>query len=345
MSAPVQDVPLDARAPRPELLGKTVIDVIDADGIVRERFRFPQSKSPITIGRSMTCDVTIDDPYVAPMHAILEITPSGTARVSDTGSISGIVVGGKQHRSASGVALPDERFRIGRSTVRVRTAEGALPPELVEGKPRKRPFAHPIVWATIFGAAVAGHAIYERWLGAPQDLLTDAVAGVLLPFSLLGGWIAAWSLLTRIIRAQWRFAQHAAIAFGVTLLYELADEATMFGFFVNGMRAPGWLGVATGVMAFSLLSALHLQQVSSLARSKVTIAVLLMPMLVGGGFFWLSNSLDRRGLIRSEAALRLYPPNLRLRHAEPVGELFKRAVDLRAKADRRSGETAKDAEE
>jgi hypothetical protein len=166
MSAPLQEVPLDARAPRPELLGKTVIDVINADGIVRERFRFPQSKSPITIGRSITCDVTIDDPYVAPMHAILEITPSGTARVSDTGSINGIVVGGKQHRSASGVALPDERFRIGRSTVRVRTAEGALPPELVEGKPRKRPFAHPILWATIFGAAVAAHAIYERWRAA-----------------------------------------------------------------------------------------------------------------------------------------------------------------------------------
>jgi pSer/pThr/pTyr-binding forkhead associated (FHA) protein len=330
---------------RPELLGRTVIDVIDADGVVRERFRFPVTKSPITIGRSISCDVTVDDPYVAPMHAILEITPSGTARVSDTGSINGIMVDGKRHRSASGVALPNERLQIGRSTVRVRTAEAVLEPERVEQAPRKSRVVSPVVLSVAFAIAVAAYAIYERWLGAPQDLLTDAMAGVLYPFSLLGGWIAGWSLLTRIIRAEWRFAQHAAVALGVTLLYELVTEAGSLAFFVGGMRAPSWAGVVIGLAGCSLLLALHLQQASTLARAKVTVAALLVPLLLGGGFVWVTARLDRQGLIRSEAALRLYPPGLRLRPAEPVGDFFKRAVDLRGKADRRSGDTAKDAED
>jgi pSer/pThr/pTyr-binding forkhead associated (FHA) protein len=337
--------PLQAPFQRPELLGKTVIDVIDADGIVRERLRFAEAKSPITIGRSITCDVTVDDPYVAPMHAILEITPSGTARVSDTGSINGIVVDGRRHRSASGVALPNERLQIGRSTIRVRTAEGALEPERVEQEARKPRLAGPVVLAVCFGILVAAHAVYERWLGAPPDLLTDAAAGVLYPFSLIGGWIAAWSLLTRIIRAEWRFAQHAAIALGVTLLYELIREAATLGFFAAGTRAPGAAGIIMGLVAFSLLLALHLRQASRLAPPKVTIAALLVPLLLGGAVVWVTNRLDQQGLGRSEAALRLYPPQLRLRPAEPVGDFFKRAIDLRAKADRRSGETAKDADD
>ncbi len=337
--------PLEAHPKWPELLGKTIIDVLDASGVVIERYRFPQTKSPITIGRSITCDVTIDDPYVAPMHAILEITPSGTARVSDTGSANGIVIDGKRHRSASGVVLPDERLQIGRSTVRVRTSEGVLEAERRDDEPAPSRSADPVTLAVVFAFAVAGHAVYERWLGAPQDLLAEAATGVLYPFSLLGGWIAGWSLLTRIIRSEWRFAQHAATALGVTLLYDLLKEVSALGFFASGTRAPVLVGMAIVLVCGSLLIWLHLGQASRLAARKVIIAAVLVPLLFGGGFAWVANRIDQQALTRTETALRLFPPQLRLRPAEPVSDYFKRAIDLRNQADRSTGETAKDVEE
>ncbi len=328
-----------------EPLGQTVIDVIDQTGVVRERLRFPETKSPITIGRSISCDVAVDDPYVAPMHAILEITPSGTTRVSDTGSINGIVVDGKRHRSASGVALANERLQIGRSTIRVRTAEATLEPERAEIAPRGRRWNDAGVLSIAFGIMVAMHAVYERWLGAPQDLVADAAAGVLVPFTLLGGWIASWSLLTRIIRAEWRFAQHAAIALGMTMVYELTKEATAFGFFAGGARAPGFVGLGIGLAAATTTIALHLGRASTLTPLKITTAALIVPLVIAGGAAVVVDRVDRQGALRAQSALRVYPPNLRFRSAEPVGDFFKRAVDLRVTADRRRGETATDAEE
>jgi FHA domain len=329
---------------RREPLGFTVVDVIDGDGVVRERIRFAKAKSPISIGRSLTCDVVVDDAYVAPVHAILEITPSGTVRVSDAGSRNGIVVAGVRHRSASGVALVDECLQLGRSTIRVRTAEGALEPERIDGPPVASRRLRPTVWAAVFGTAVGTHVVYENWLGAPQDLVMAVVTGFATLAALLAGWIAAWSLLTRVLRTEWRFAEHAAIAFGVMALHEFVGEALNLGFFVSGRRVPGWALPCLGLLVLGLVFALHLAQASSLARRKALAAALIAPLCLGGGFFWVANQLDRDGFVRAEAGLRLYPPALRLSVAEPVGEFFTRAAALRSKADKRSGET-KDAED
>jgi len=104
-----------------------VVDVLDRDG--RARVTLPVRHWPITVGRAVTCDIVLDDPYVAPQHAAIH-EHEGGLQLTVGETVNGVWL--KRRRVAAGerteLAAGDV-VQIGGTRVRVRRAADTLAAE------------------------------------------------------------------------------------------------------------------------------------------------------------------------------------------------------------------------
>ena len=104
-----------------------VVDILDRDG--RARVTLPVRHWPVTIGRAITCDIVLDDPYVAPQHATLGEHEGGLQlTVGDTVNGAWLrkrrVTAGERAELAAGDVV-----QVGGTRLRVRRAADALAAE------------------------------------------------------------------------------------------------------------------------------------------------------------------------------------------------------------------------
>lgn len=87
---------------------------------------------PLVFGRDPRCDVVLEDPAVAPRHAVVQRTPRGV-EVMDLGPPGGLLLDGTPVRK--GIVGPGRAVRIGASTltfdVRDELARAGAPPPAV----------------------------------------------------------------------------------------------------------------------------------------------------------------------------------------------------------------------
>jgi two-component system, NtrC family, response regulator AtoC len=74
-------------------------------------------RGQLTIGRSPSCDISIDQPSISRQHAILHLEPS--LRVQDLGSANGTVVRGQRLEGKTVDVVPGDTIEIGRSILLV----------------------------------------------------------------------------------------------------------------------------------------------------------------------------------------------------------------------------------
>lgn len=77
--------------------------------------------APVTIGRDPDCDLTLDDEYASPRHALLKPSAAGVWTVEDLGSTNGTFLGAARVMGPAVVAVGSV-IRVGRTTVGVRDA-------------------------------------------------------------------------------------------------------------------------------------------------------------------------------------------------------------------------------
>src|SRR5262245_50072860 len=153
-----------------EAVTAVIVEVLDGHGRVhaRERLSLTADRRTFTVGRSAAADVILDDPFVAGLHAAIEVTPDGLVRATDLGSVNGIVVKAKRHRQAQALELPDGLVQVGRTHLRVRTHAERLAAERPDhaGDSRVSRIAYP---AALLCTLFVG---YFNWLTAPWDPAT-----------------------------------------------------------------------------------------------------------------------------------------------------------------------------
>src|SRR5689334_13694031 len=71
----------------------------------------------LTIGRSQTCDIRIDQPAISRQHAVLHVGP--TLRIEDLGGANGTVVRGEHIVGKIVTVAPGDTIEIGRSILLV----------------------------------------------------------------------------------------------------------------------------------------------------------------------------------------------------------------------------------
>ena len=87
----------------------------------RHRIAATGDEAEATVGRSAVCDVVLDDPFVAAVHARIRVDSAGRVTVTDLGSLNGTEVGGVHLRGEPALVGPDGLLRLGRTRLRVRS--------------------------------------------------------------------------------------------------------------------------------------------------------------------------------------------------------------------------------
>jgi FHA domain len=316
-----------------------VVEVLSGHHRVRARHRFAPAgdETSCTVGRSVTCDVVLDDPFVAAVHARIRVDAEGRVTVTDLESVNGVEIAGRRRHGGEPAELDGGGvFRVGHTRLRVRTAREVVAPE--------RPDRSESSWwsrgaelkALAAGVVVSiAVTVFEVWTGTtqPRELSTALVNTLLTLLGLSGLWIALWALASRVAFGESRWLRHATI---VALAYAASTVVTGLLSVVNGALGlhlpsavnPALLGITVAVA----LSA-HLVNASPMrARFALTIGVTI-PAVIIAAVLWT----QARGQNRSPSYIgdrdMIVPPALVMRRGESLERFATDLTALRGKAD------------
>jgi hypothetical protein len=318
-----------------------VVEVLDGHGRVQARHRLASvgSEAHCTVGRSVTCDVVLDDPFVATVHARITVDASGAVTVTDLGSVNGLEVAGRRLFGQEPVRLPDGVFRIGRTQLRVRTARDVIAPELVD------PQAGVPAWLSrgieqrvvAIGLAVSVAAIvFDVWttVTRPRELSTSVVTVLLGALAIAGLWVVLWALASRVAFGESRWLRHATILVVVYASLELVGRAVQLVDGALGLHLPSAIVRAVLVaIGVSVALAGHLRNASPMrARTALAIGVVI-PAIAVAAFLWLQLRSQERSPSYIADNDVMVPPALVLRRGTSFDGFIAELAELRARAD------------
>jgi hypothetical protein len=299
---------------------------------VQQWLRIAGAGAGCRIGRSLACDVILHDPFVAAEHALLTLQEDGRAHVLDLATSNGVRIDGQPIHVEGGRIITQGELRIGRSRLRLRTAEAPIPAE--------RPFRRDVLRRHRTALALAGlllccaFAAFQQWSLAPEQLAQRVLIAEFIALAGLAPWVGAWSLVARLTVGAWRVRIHLAIAATCVGLW-------VWGYWLHGLAAFAlqWRGlgpfmaVLAGIVAL-LAAWLHLRHATTLQR-VASIPLAMLAALLCGGVWWLVEmQLDPRTVNRVQLGTRIYPPSLRVAPSMDASDYFSDVAGLKRDANR-----------
>ena len=309
-----------------------LVDVYDQHGRLAQRVRLAGVGGTLCIGRSLDCDLVIDDAYAAGRHAQLVLQQDGRLLVRDLGARNGTRVDGRAIPAGGEALLGAGELRIGRTVVRVRTQEAQLPPERVFRRNLLR--RHRTLLAITGFVMCLAFAVLSQWLAAPGEAGPRMLVAVLVTFAVLGVWVGFWSLVARLGIGAWQIRIHLSIAaifvavcaWGYALLQLLSYMLQWPGLVVAFILAGALLALATAW--------LHLRNATTYSPGVALVLGALAPLMLGG-LLWLGDlQLHPRSVNRIDAGPDVYPSLLRLSPSTDLSDYLSDAQSLQRDANR-----------
>jgi len=244
-----------------------IIEIRDRRGRLRTRERV--EALPVSIGRSQSADVYVDDETVDGVHARLEMIDADPRRwaLVDLESVNGLRVKGQKVVRAE-LASGDE-VRLGRARLRVFSEDHPVAPARLVSDRRS---------GAVFAASLAGVALLlgtstlETIFGSWNEIEPAALfSQVLVQLTVLAGWAGLWAFSGRAFVGETRFLEHWAIA---SVAIAASSIFTAIGGYVSFISLPSESLRLTaslltdGVIATLALGA-HLARVSAMPRNRV----------------------------------------------------------------------------
>ena len=283
---------------------------------------------PIRIGRAYDNDCILDDDYVAPRHALVDLDHD-KLMLHDLGSKNGVVKHGK--RLPSLALTGDTVVRIGHTSLRIRAADFPVPAELLDRTMHGWEGAVPGMAGMLLAAIVA---LGSTWLFdtrhfQPTLYLQALAIGV-------GGavaWGGAWAFANRLFGRHARLGRHIfIIGSGAAALaaWELASNGLAYAFAWEALTRYGSHGVialAAGIVYF------HLATVKPQLRTRLRWLCLLFAV-VGSGLMLIAN-VQRSGRAADELYMGVVlPPSLRASPDRSVDAYIDQVDAMKEKVDR-----------
>ncbi len=314
-----------------------LVEVLDDHGHVRSAQRLAGAGARCRIGRGLACDVILEDPYVAAEHALLTLNEDGRVHVQDLGTRNGVRVDGRLIDARVGQIAAQGELRIGRTRVRLRTAEALLAPE--------RPFRRDVLRRHRTALAVSGSllccafAAFLQWTLAPEHLAQRILIAELIALAGLAVWVGAWTLVARLTVGAWRVRIHLAIA-------AICVGLWVWGYWLHGLAAFAlqwrWLGpfmaLLAGIVAM-VATWLHLRHATNLQRVAILPLSVLVALLCCGVWWLVDLQLDPRTVNRVQLGAQVFPPSLRVAPSMDAGDYFIDAAGLKRDANRNRQES------
>ena len=303
------------------------VELLTHHGDVKARHAF--DAFPITIGRGYDSDLILDDRYIAARHAIVEKSESGELTIADLDSRNGLLFQGKRVKRA--VLDGNGIVRLGHTSLRIRSADFAVEPELTD--------------TTVHGwegwpPAITGIAIISL-LSVMSVWLTDTeqfsavryLLALALVLSLVTLWCGCWAFANRVIGSHARFGRHIFIVASALLLMELWDTVSVtiaYAYSLEFLTHYGehvMMAISAGMVFFHLVT-INPEHPKRFA----TLSVVLL--FLGSGLILLNNY-QREGRLAGELYMSaLLPPVLRQSADQPVSKFFNETAILKSKVDR-----------
>jgi hypothetical protein len=316
-----------------------VVEVLSGHHRVRARYRFAPigGETHCTVGRRVTCDVVLDDPFVAAVHARISVDAEGRVTVTDLESVNGVEIAGQRRHGGEPAELDGGGvFRVGHTRLRVRTAREVVVPERPDRGGSAGGSRGTELKVLAAGSVVSIAAtLFEVWTSTtqPRELSTALVTTLLALLGLSGLWIALWALASRVAFGESRWVRHAVI---VAVVYAVASVVTALVDVANGalgLHLPPAVGPVLIAIAVTVALSAHLLNASPMrARFALGIGVAI-PCVILAATLWT----QARGQNRSPSYVGdrdlVVPPALVMRRGESLERFATDLTALRGKAD------------
>ena len=214
--------------------------VVEVKGSEGTSPRFERlSKPVIRIGRAPDNDVIIDDPYTDAHHVSLDVSDPASWQATDLGSENGTF---KSHQLVSSTTVcSGDELLIGRTRLRIFDLQHQVKPAL-----SLRNLEHLLFGVNSTGSVVLLVAVialypcmtlYFNSSGGnfkPDTYLVAALTYVAIALV----FAAAWSLLARLLRGEFRFR----VLLNLTIILWLASSLLSLVIYITYYNFPGSIG-------------------------------------------------------------------------------------------------------
>ena len=310
-----------------------LIEAFDRHGALLARA--PITRWPVTVGRSLDCDLVLDDPFVAPTHLRIDRAADAPrlVQVEVLETRNGARLQRKHHAKGERFDWQgDTPIDLGHTHIALRLADAPIADE--QALPQF-PWRTAATTAVVV-AAVAAATLGSSWLESrdASQYLKSLPAALLSLLAILGVWSGMWAVANKVFGGQLQFWRHVRIAGTAALAVDAVHLVAHFVAFAFSLES--FSRFANVAMVLVLAGALFAHLAAVLPRRRVGLAWTVAAVVALGmpswlGAQWLNNMRLSSTLYMSS----LFPPSLRVAPAVPVDEFLKDTESLRGKLDRR----------
>jgi hypothetical protein len=248
-----------------------LIEALDRDGHPRQVLRVGQW--PVRIGRAIDCDLVLDDPHVAALHATLAWREDGM-HVMPEASVNGVRLGAALIAPGSSPRLPPSGLlTMGATTLRVRLAGDAVGPELRFVDLHRHERRHAVQLAALIVLAAVWEG-FIQWLTTVPGTPGSALAmSYLAKPAFLMMWCTAWAIGSMLFQHRFAFWPHLRVALTWLLLGALTAAATAQIAFALSMPLFEKLGQVVFIGTIAMMLWRHLGLLLPQRRRAAAIAI------------------------------------------------------------------------
>jgi pSer/pThr/pTyr-binding forkhead associated (FHA) protein len=315
--------------------GPYFIETLARNGDVLHRHQV--STLPIRLGRGYDNDFILDDAFAAPRHAVIEAGDDGALVLRDLASKNGVVHLRKRHTTLA--LTGDTVFRIGHTTLRVRAADFAVAPEVLD---RTRHGWEGALPGFVGILLIAATATFTVWINDTQSFLLLRYLQA-LAYGIGAGlaWGGAWAFANRLFGRHARLGRHLFI-FGCAVtaltLYKVFSSGAAYAFSLEGLTrysSHAAIAIAAGMLFY------HLCTVKPHNTRRFGMTCLVLAVL-GSGLTLLSNEQRTGSLADSPYMSVVLQPSMRVSPDHSVDEFMVDVNGLKARLDEERTKKVKD---
>lgn len=305
------------------------VEVLDRHGDVAARYRFDDiARWPVRVGRAPDNDIVLDDPHVAPHHAVISMDRDGHLFVDDEGTVNGLVNEATRQRQARVACSNHPMVRLGRTRLRVRDGREHVAPE--------RPLQIEVggAWTALAMTLVLGVAsLLDLWLGYTGNTPTSHFVMPMMMLSLLILlWTSGWAIVSRIFAGQAWYTRHLVTALAATLLAIFWHELSEWLAYALAWPALKERDIASIWIIAAFACYGHLR-IMAVRHMRLAVGLLGFAMVAGIGMQWASQHENRKWTGESAALGALKPPLFQLSPPASLPAFIDKTQDLKTALD------------
>ncbi len=306
------------------------LELLSRAGRLRHRVRL--GDRPLRAGRAYDNDLILDDPYVCPSHAELELA-GDRLRVRDLGSRNGVVAPGGQRAHDEVWVASGQVFQLGRARLRFRSTGFPVAPAREDRRAswllrlfEKPAFLAPLLLGT--AALSAWLTVLESATRMEPSALATRVATLALGLVL---WALVWSAATRLAQQRWSFLSHCGVACGALWASSVTETGLLY--LVFALQLPtAWEPLLVAASAPALILPLygHLRFASGASHRRLGLVATGIVCALLGLAAVFEYGVEEPFQDFPELSVPLKPPAFLLVEGESAAAFFQRAGGLEA---------------